>query len=412
MTKHDYILGDMALESVKRYLWIGYYAHKALFYLQRAPSFGEDHIRQLILKCDTESAQRTGREFIALDGFSEMDHFKRNSARNARYWSTLLVWAYLVHLAKDMIIQFIDYGLIDRKNLQSNIVQFYQAGNPDASHRYSLLTKFSCLVTNCTRLSLENTLLLDMSKLPFFKLCEPNLSRYYGSANIIDPIALLTFTVIALGAVSAGVFLPLWNLIAPLPHYVFMFILAPTVVTNALKAHLSILLDDLNQSWYNYATDYSSSSSITTMQYDPDFQTPSEVEYEFPAAYLRNSKDSIGSVATIASTITTRTSVGYRPSINRIDRNKLVRDYLDECLPAIRTDWWRIKLARSLLYVIIFTAIVILGTSGSVLYFIENRARQMRSLYKRFAIRMSNDGCSIWSDLYDDFAQGIQHRLV
>lgn len=360
----------------EKYLEACYYIKRLMFILNNIPSFSEKYLDQLSSYEANSSYHGTGRKFRSIGKTNnELDHFSQNSIKSkTRCWTTVLVCLYLFHLAKDVCIQAFDYNHVDRRNLRSNLVAVrYNNSN-------NVLYKFACLSTNCTRLSPDNVLYYDMSRLPLFKLCAPYLSKYYGSINLVDPVTQSTYTTVVFGVVLIGTVLPIWNFIRPFQHSLLMFMVAPITTTNTLQSQLKNLLADLNDSWCNFMQDTTSMRRL-----EP---TPERADYIdcYPSRHDRGSKSSFlsGSSSTHL----------YNPTSIR---NKVLQDYLDECLPAIRTDWWRLMATRSLILVSIGSISLTLSAYHFVLAFVEHRADRMRILYREFAREMGRTGCKLWS---------------
>lgn len=433
----------------ERCVFACHYANRITFLLSRLPSFKEEYIEKLAsdeLDESSPSYVGTRRRFAPTLGGArkEIDQFKHNSVNNARLLSLFLIILYLSHLVKDMLVQMVDYNLVNRRNLESNLVRTIQAHNvgpslssanpsshsatkqipeplsvSEASPNSSSLvvvSQFSCLATNCTRLSADDTpLLLDLSKLPYFKLCTPNLSKYYNYINIVDPLALLTFTSIAFGVVLLATMLPVWHLLAPFPHLTLMFVIAPKAVTNALHVHLRHLLDDLNGSWANFVLNTSSNSSMGIIN------TPSSSTYvdrllgtccaqrrldNYKEEFIRRCSLLMDQKLALNELTATKNGNGNDDDVaNQQLRNKapqgrrrvrLEQGYLDDCLPAIRTEWWRTLLSRMYVNSFLLNAFVIFTTFFGVLHFLVHRAEKMQDLYKSFANQVDHMGCKLW----------------
>lgn len=380
-----------------------YYAKRVTFLLTRFPSFSSSFIAKLeqeeFDRTNEQTYTGTRRKFTLIDNLNELDQFKQNSANNARYCSIFLIVLYLAHLVKDMLVQMIDYQLVDRRNLESNLVQSIEV-LPDNDDRVNrnisqvIISKFACLATNCSRLSEEGPLLIDLSRLPFFKLCAPNLSKNYDSVNIVDPVALLTFTTAAFAVVLIGTMLPIGNLSTPFAHFTLMFILAPTMVTNALQEHLRILLDDLNASWRNFNLNNSPLTSVITSSNTLANRLGTccaQRFYDGKSRFCGCSEElrQIESVSSNGPMSLAKKKTSFR-------RRRLEQEYLDDCLPAVRTSWWLTLLSRTYLISFIISASAVFAAFASFLLFMDNRADRMKKVYRNFALEMDHLGCKLW----------------
>lgn len=387
-----------------KYLWAGYYGKKLVFLLQRTPSFDDQYVRQLESTLNT--LQGTGRKFVSIGKSNEIDHYKQSSFTYIRQWTISLMAIFLFHLAKDMMIQIIDYNLVDRVDLGSNIYYNIDFVHNTNESEIQFIFKFACLVTNCTQLSSENPLGLDMSRLPHFKLCVPYLSRYYNSVILVDPMALLTFTTVAFGVILVSVIHPLWNLISPFQKHMLMFYVAPTIVTNVLQRDLRYHLEELNLSWSNFVNDWQCRSNLIHDNQPPNTRYRDQINdlsESFESYRLTHRTDRtlcsarsnyLASSSNLSHSPVIYTDDSFRP----IDRNKVDQDYLDECLPAIRTDWWRFRIARAFLLVSSLATTIAFSCFSLLFKFLDRRADMSKALYKQFSREMDRTGCKIWAD--------------
>lgn len=413
-------------KSNDRYLRACYYVKRILYLMTGAPSFDQDHIDRLRIQSNrSDPFLLTVREFGRCLGRSEeLEQFEHNSNKHyTRYGMILLVCLYFTHITKDLALQFIVYSLVDRKDVASNIMQSMEPV-PGLANQTHLITYLSCLKTNCTRLS-SNSFVMDISRLPFFKLCLPGLAKYYRSVSVIDPLGLALFTMMAFGVVLLALVLPLRNLIKPMPYYGLMFIVAPQVVTDSLCGDLRILLDDMSRSWNNYLSDLPFSSismtaptTIAPITTTPDRHEPLDSDRR-PG--FRSSKEPDLGRRYIASSNYTNDNTTDKLGLSRlrdhrfedcVNRKKVIQKYLDECLPAVRTDWWRLKISRSYILVSLLIATCFISTTKCVWLYLDHRATKMLMLYREYSIEMDRLGCKIWYNNDGDISHSIAIDLA
>lgn len=249
----------------------------------------------------------------------------------------------------------------------------------------TVLIEFGCLTTNCTKLSPENNIISDLKRLPVFKLCFPNLRLFYYPILDTHYFGLTMHTVITLCIFIMMILLPLHSYVGPLTHDSVVFVVAPSTI-HRLHAEVvrQFLIERLNSFKVYYESWKKSEQEQSCVQlFERKPHSLSQI----------NRKQAIEGL---------NPSYSEQIQLDRLDedyssmRNKKIKDYIDDCIPMIRSDFYVDILKKQYWFLIATLSAYVLMLSVTCMvipsHMTETQVQEQRKM-DQFIDAM---GCSIW----------------
>lgn len=419
------------------YLKVCHATKRVLFALERFPVFNHDYIKKTIDKPTTSS--------------SECREYYLNSHRAGVVRTIIVILIYFAYTIKDFVIPFVTFSLFDHLNLEDNL-QLVHVDNNN-SEIPSQWLKFSCIMTNCSRLSdikhveettnRATTLATDLSKLPMFMICHPFLDLFYTPVTKLDAFGLLAFCLSGFGAWLFGSLFPIQQLLYPASNEMIMFIIAPKVTTEIMTSRARRIFVDLSISYHNlrlnlypirvgrqiqrrielaglhgtkdikaaqllFANDHlywrdekqhykdvQSKSIIEKFEQYHDDDVDSKLIgfngdlHSNHQSFLNQQSNSNDDLDRVAAEIIKKSCLGDKS-------DKQIDQVLVDCLPSIRSTWWRL-LSAQLFTVALIASLTFIFFIGSFSFYALNlKADEKQVLLNKFAQEMNQQGCSIF----------------
>lgn len=268
------------------------------------------------------------------------------------------------------------------------ILSFYNHRSPADSFEKinSNSYKFNCITSNCSRLSKESQLFDDFTKIPMFAICNQKVNAFYAPiTDGIGPVGLLIHYTFALFALMAGFILPLVLVITPNENESIMFVVAPEVTVQLVLNRGRKLLSDLSNSYIQYGSIWIYRMMRVQEKYLIDISKHRQTNAPISAHKLHFDPKSY------LERVLKTSSLGS-------NLNDELSEYVRDCLPLIRSDWWRYRSA----FVYCLASFLLLSGLFSygflcTLYFQFNIGFK-KDLLREFSIEMSNQRCALWTD--------------
>lgn len=238
----------------------------------------------------------------------------------------------------------------------------------NSSSSIGKISQFTCLITNCTQLMKNTTLGESFSKLPIFSLCHPNASKTFTPIKDIDSPGLLISSISSFGIFLLGSLFPLVQTFFPVSDTLIMFVVAPRLTTDLVQQRAKLILLELSDSYKNFY---------------PLIEEVQQSRGHFQSSVKYN-----------------KTLIKPRVYAESIRRR--LNNFLHDCIPAVRTQWWRLQLAKSItiLFIVIFPVGCALGFW--FFYFIYVNILRKEELFVDISEQVSGSRCAIWSILDQD----------
>lgn len=270
---------------------------------------------------------------------------------------------------------------------------------------------FACLTTNCTRLSHDSTSLAkELTNLPIFSICNPNLRWLYNPIADSKAIGLMYLGCYAYFAAIVCIFAPIYNSLTIKSSPPLEFVFCPNVTINSIKCRLKELIQELKQSNDNHRIHNHKYYLMNSQLHDP--ASASWFEYRFcqplsnhiessPTDTCLSSRD----ITTPGDNLETQTSsINQKDSQTARHDDSLVNDdhqysYVFDCLPINTTQWWHKQLVSN--YVIMLNELLFSCAGLNVIYHfylylvINSEYREMYSSYDEF---VRSNGCALWTN--------------
>lgn len=231
-----------------------------------------------------------------------------------------------------------DYPNLSANSTPSHVSEYSNGLMPNRTD-----VQFGCLRTNCTKFSESNRFFDDLISLPVFKLCHPNLQPYYYPILDTGLFGLTMHTSISFCFAMVVVAMPVLIYKVPIHHDVFLFVMAPkTIHRHYGEVVRGFMIDKVR-------------SMITFLQ--------RKIEDNHPVAILNDQrKDCLESIYSGQINDNDRKFLQYEElQLRQLDRDysllsSNVQDYLDDCIPLVRSRCFRSIMAKQYFYLVcIFT---------------------------------------------------------
>lgn len=262
------------------------------------------------------------------------------------------------------------------------------SSNNDAPNRAPNSSSYGCLITNCTRLSKDNTLLKDLIELPVFAICHPDLSKIYIPLISAHSIGLNIYTVFTYFVSIVGVFFPIENYLNPRVQDSRAFPFNPTFSIRYHRERARRYLVEVFTSMKNYYCDPNNHESdasrglrkktnlILEIKEREDFMRKAD-----KSDYLAPEKLSLNLLGQ-----------------NYIELDRDLQDYVGDCVPLARTYSWATRISELRAYMFIFLFFVFLmGFTGGIWIMVIFANGVLNELIEIDSF--ANDlGCGFWID--------------
>ena len=381
-------------------------AKRLLFISTRYPAFRDEFI-ELHIDRKSTSATTSATSF-------ELKQFEANSTSSGRFGRALVVLIFTIYSIKNFVVAGIMLKMIDHHNLESNLKPLAGNGTTElvlpnswSSQANNLIWTFSCLSTNCSYLSKNNELGHDLSKLPLFSICFPNLSGYYTPVTSLDSLAILAFSLSAYGALLLGSWPSILQSLFPASSEFIMFIVAPKVTTELMRDRARELLCDMSISLRNFYTNplrkhraaktLNLTADLDMLKWKSSTRRPASLAIEPQEAGGGQRGPRRHCSCSLAwaqqQMLDSNRPLALRGSPQFDQRLELL---VDDCLPIIRTHWWRHQAARSFTFITLSSITFILFIGSAAFGFLYYRLTSKRRLLVDYSQTMAAASCSIW----------------
>lgn len=264
---------------------------------------------------------------------SELSEYIKTSTSGRSKLRRLLITATsLVYAIKNLYVPLITVWSIDFKNID--------VSGPN----YEVISKNTigllCIKTNCTQFLLPGTgRTLDIRHFPLVPTCHPMINLIYPPTTYLGPYAMFLHAMVCFVVLQLGVILPLYQLMSPCKSDPLMFVIAPRLTIGLLGLRVKELYLEYNESFKSYLKAVEDRDTYRSLSPDRYLtlltKRPhlSQVRHEIQLHFSGEMHNvSIKSEACL---------------------HKCWNELIWDCLPVVRTDWWRAHARR--LIVIVFS---------------------------------------------------------
>lgn len=269
------------------------------------------------------------------------------------------------------------------------VLAFYDHYEPENNIKKidDSIYEFTCIRTNCTDLVGPNPKLMAISKIPVFAICNPRLTSFYTPILHIDAVGLLAFTVSAFGVLLIGTIMPLQQILFPANLEPLMFMIAPKSALRLTAEKISKIVHEITNSYKNY------------IPVPKDWCLSDYVDKKY---YAHSGTSGVLAGKTLAM------NQYSKPAIEQPGR---MENFQDDCPPATRTEWWRLKLSW-LLFVYDFFCVTTLSIAAAVvLYYIQSNIIAKYDKLAETSMTIRRIGCAIWRvDLYENSSDELREN--
>ena len=318
---------------------------------------------------------------------ADLQTFQANCSTRGHRARNVLIAAYTLYALKTFYAAWECYELMDPNQLESGLGQ--------ANESSAAIKNFACLATNCSRLSTDGKLASDLTRLPLFGLCFPRLNSIYNPISSLDSLSILVYSFMAFGTLLLGAFIPLLQNFFRTGNELFMFDVAPGATTELMRERARGLLWDLSVSMDNFllgvvAFNRRRRAILLSLTGDAERDLSYRSGYQRPA---NKSSEPVG-IRYRASRSTNRVSYAGQQSANGAERGLDLA--ANDCLPAVRSDWWRQQIVCVFFRTTIFSMAGFFSGCVLIFTYLNVRVARKRGLLAVFAQTMAADNCSIW----------------
>lgn len=247
---------------------------------------------------------------------------------------------------------------------------------------------YGCLITNCTRLSKQNTFVKDFKELPVFEICHPNLKVFYSPLVATHSVGLNIYTVLTYLTAIAGVYFPIENYIHPRVSDTSLFPLTPTFSIRSHRERAKKYMIAVFASMGNYHCEALSRcrNSIDVTRIRETKSIVVDLENSLNMAKRELHSIHMGP---------------ERSSLNLLKPNYLllsreVKDYLSDCLPLARSYAWSAKANEvfALMWINSFVSTVFVSMTG--IWLMINYGSSVSDELSQTDTFIQYTGCGFW----------------
>lgn len=323
---------------------------KWMRYLARWPKLDSHRLEKIIGEIDDENKKRELKEDLEQIGKAE---------------SSCIVAVPMMIGALYFIKSFLLVGkTLDWFNYPDILSNFIFAPTTHISNdvgNASPLVHFTCMTTNCSRLTQDRSLVEDMIRLPVFAICDPLTVYYPVPFKYLERVGLLLSMLFGFGPLLSGALTPTIQLISPRSNECILFMHSPSLAVESMRARLSLIISRLMQ--------HSRSCRLLHTDYDAN----SDRGYHARGHIAPSKSDT------------------HHP-VHSLDDNSL-----SKYLPVVRTGWFRCKMNRLFsIMALNSTLSTILFLSYSLSMVTKTEIYAKKDLIWRFNQEMRHQNCAIW----------------
>ena len=257
---------------------------------------------------------------------------------------------------------------------------FIHLGSVSGSLNYVLernIVEYACLATNCSRLSTAGSLKQQLLGLPTCVICHSKWISFFWSPYVnLVPLSVLLNCICCLYMVAANVCLPLSQISLKAGSELMMFIVAPKITSRMFLDKIRNIKLTIEASIINYKQFQDPSFKIKLIQHKATFANErTAMRREWPVVDM----------------------------INKENQLNICNEYFEDCLPAVRTEWWRLKAASIHYYLQCLFLFLQVSVGGFIVVHLERYVDLVYQMILEFSQYMRSVGCTIW--LRDDPAK-------
>lgn len=325
-----------------------------LFFSARYPCYRDDFVETTINKLKP----------------SEKDQANLRSVSASRWKKTHIFFTILhtfctIYFVYQSIEILLNYNYINRD------ANFEHVGDD--------ILKFKCIYTNCTQFSQDYNLKYDYLIIPYMTICYPNLRFLMQPMVDLGLDGLVLYAVFGTGIFIYRLLTTGYQLFDPVGDEPIMFIVSPEIIIKMLKFRMFHLYSSMISSLVNYRKTLKS-----RLLNRPNLSDEEQTKLRF---LLRNDFDLIKLANTIK----------VDDECSLIERNKQLNDYLQDCLPICRSNWWRnLQIKTCQVYIGMLPGQFIafcLATFIAVKLWLRERQYWVRQA----GLYMDSNQCAIWT---------------
>lgn len=277
---------------------------------------------------------------------NELREFERISSNNIK-WILILICCNIAFVFKTGVTMRALHSVINYHDHEGTIKYLGKD-----------LHQFSCVITNCTSIMEGHSLAQDLGAMPLFSICFPFLSKINVPIVLMEDFGMLTFALSAFGVLLTGVLIPALQILSPRSADTIMFLPTPIVVTRMTRDRVIEYLGQVSESYSNFI--------------------------KLGVSWCR--RIDIDSRARCRMGLATEQSYEARMS----------SEYLDDCMPLVRSSWWRQKLAKIMFFNNILFSSFNFSLILVVVFYINYRGGCKQKLIKQMSWRIQELGCGVW----------------
>lgn len=280
----------------------------------------------------------------------------------------------------------------------------YNNPNENLEHIANGKVKFWCIYTNCSRFIEQSdpikstSLAQDLLQIPYFSLCHPKI-RQISYPSVDSGInGCLLILLISCGTFNYAIVSQIVQFLRPSGDDTILFIAAPDLATKIMRYTMRKSYVDLLASMFVYKTN--------------------RIKYTMERRLLRL-RDHFGVIRGSnfrgLNDNTTKNQIEFENLIKahyNHGQSDQVDEFIDDCIPLFRTNWWRNRVVHSYKYYLIYVmAPCLFSVFTGLLVFIDGIITR-NALYQRIAIHLDKQNCSIWTNNAKDDNNIVDHSRV
>lgn len=230
--------------------------------------------------------------------------------------------------------------------------------------------QFACMTTNCTRLMNARPIVDDLSQLPIFVLCDPLEHYYPAPIKYLDKIGLLVVAIFGFANIANGILLPTLQLVAPVESEFCMFVQTPRLAVALIKERLTSIAIRMKQCQRH-------EEPTRWTRYNNSFLPPWE---SYNQCDGRNCDS------------------GYSRHSRIAENNQSIgREFIDNCIPTVRTKWFYRKLIQAMCVLCgVYSLTVFVFAYSTLVWFLDARVDVKSGYMDMIDDQVQKNNCSVW----------------
>lgn len=273
------------------------------------------------------------------------------------------------------------YVLAALGDYKTYVVMNYLKGNDYG------LTRFDCITTNCSMHKLNHALTNGFSTMPVFTICQPQLKPYFNPLIGVHSHGIIVHFIWTYLMSLMGLMLPIFLHYRPQSSDLLMFVAAPNSYRFRLISKVELLVSQISLSQVNYLKILLDKGIIKergvrlNFSWDQIALGPPEEDPNKERLVLQSSEQE-------------------------------TTNFIDDCLPLVKTEWWRLIVARQIFALTCFTLyycfFIYIGGMIDMQIRMNSLSRQLISLLDM----TQKSGCSLWLFGEDKFDMDLIYNAV